>query len=127
MSSNAELIAQVAALQEKLRRLEAELAASRRMEKHFRLASELASDYAFVRQVTRDGKDRLVWLNRSIFEVMGYAEGEQESEDQLFGSIHPDDLAQVQAALLQVLQGQEAASENPCRPPLRRSTLPGHE
>lgn len=85
-------------------------AALRDSEERYRIISELISDYAYAVRVEPDGELVIEWLTESFRQATGYEVGTAQTLMN-YSTYHPDDVAQVQADIQQVLRGQAVSGE----------------
>jgi|GEM_PF-1727626 len=89
---------------------EAELAL-RENEEHYRLVTEMISDYAFSTLVHEDGSRTREWITDSFYTMTGYGEEHQQTTPDPIPRTHPDDLEHVQADLDRTMAGEDTVSE----------------
>lgn len=92
--------------------------ALRKSEEHYRVISELISDYALSTRIEPDGRLSFEWGIGSITKLVGHPWENFHSiweEDQqqgvLFSEYHPDDRARVQADFEKTLRGETISGE----------------
>jgi PAS domain S-box-containing protein len=75
---------------------------------HYRILSEMTSDYAFKFRIEPDGLPALEWISESFARDFGFV---PDVPTDLFERVHPDDRRLVAGALEELYSGREAEAE----------------
>ncbi|MDX1439213.1 MAG: PAS domain S-box protein [Rubricoccaceae bacterium] len=81
--------------------------ALRESEARYRAFSELASDYAFGLNISRDGNDEIVWATEAFSRITGYSREELDALDGLLSIVHPSMADKAQAAFARAIDGED--------------------
>lgn len=87
------------------------LARARASEERYRIISQLSSDYTFATDIAPDGTAQLNWVAGAIEKISGYTPEEYAAIGGWSALLHPEDVAQDQAALETLKRRQPVVHE----------------
>jgi PAS domain S-box-containing protein len=82
----------------------------RTSESHYRIISELVSDFAYALRVDPDGSFHREWVIGAVSRITGYTKEELEYIDLWYDLVHPDDIPDIKDRYQQVIQGESDVS-----------------
>lgn len=80
-------------------------------EMRYRAISEIISDYAFLMNVSEDGRMELEWASDQSYTITGYSDADLFNKVSPIRRCHPDDVEQLRQDMERTIAGEDTVSE----------------
>ena len=98
-------------LEAEVRQLDEKVKLTQQAEDHYRIFTELISDFAYVAGMDANGTYQIEWMSEAGSQIFGYAPDRIMTAAQVLGIIYPEDRPVVIDRLARVSQGEAVADE----------------